>query len=257
MKILGVDFETQCADPQTTNVTEIGAALYHVGENLYYEAEQLSMLIHETTYPPQTEKIVELTGITDEMLREEGHPRMEGFARLLTLVNQADYVFAHNKSFDEVIFRAQCKKLNLGIPDVKWICTLTEINYPPQYTCKKLSHLAFEHDIPFDRASLHRAYDDVVLMMKLLAKYKLQDIIDFANEPWVYVQAIFPAPFESKIGFEVGKAKAFKLGFGWERARGDDREFPKRWVKRMKQRHHREFEIEAQRLGLVTKTLQA
>lgn len=252
MKILGLDFETQDDQAETTNVTEIGALLT---DNCFNELGRLSQLCWEPSYPPQTPEIVEITRITDDMLQKDGIPRREAFAQLLPLVEQADYVFAHKKDFDQVVFNSNCRKFGLPIPKKQWICTLTEINYPAKFRCKQLSHLAFEHRITFNPDELHRALDDVKLMMKLLAKYNLTDIITFANEPWVYVQAIFPAPFESKIGFEVGKAKASKLNFGWERARGDDREFSKKWVSRVKQRYLPEFKLKASNLALEIKVL--
>ena len=57
-------------------------------------------------YPPQTEKIVELTGISDEMLMREGKPRGQVFEEnLLPLVHSADIVMAHRTAFDWNLLR--------------------------------------------------------------------------------------------------------------------------------------------------------
>lgn len=252
MKLLGVDFETQCDDPETTNVTEIGALLT---DEAFNEVGRISQLCWESSYPPQTKEIVEITHITDEMLKANGVMRKGAFLELFSLVEQADYIFAHNKKFDETVFLSTCEKVGLNPPRKTWICTLTEVDYPAKFRCKQLSHLAFEHRVEFNPDNLHRAFDDVQLMMNLIAKYKIEDIIAFASEPWVYIQAIFPAPFESKIGFQVGRIKASKLNFGWEKAKGDDREFPKKWMKRVKQRFVQETQDKAQNLNLQIRVL--
>lgn len=261
MKILGVDFETQNDDTQSTNITEVGALLVECVQtsvdietaiitDSYHELDSLSSLVYAPTYPPQTEKIIEITGICDDMLKRDGADPKWALGKLNNLMQQADFIFAHNKRFDEVVYLSTCERLMLDPVRKPWICTLTEIDYAPKYRCKQLSHLAFDHDIVFDRSKLHRALDDVRLMMNLLAKYPLVDVLKYASEPWVYIQALFPAPFESKIGFEVGKAKAAKLNFGWEKAKGDDREFPKKWVKRVKERYVQKFRDEAEKLDL-------
>ena len=89
IRILGLDFETQNADPKTTNPTEVGAALYEVDieQNTWKKLFGFSQFIYEPHYPPQSQKIVELTGITDEILMSQGKPRKEVFERLLLPLN--------------------------------------------------------------------------------------------------------------------------------------------------------------------------
>ncbi len=260
MLLLGIDFETQSDDTANTNVTEVGALLVECthpeGENQTFRTvEELCTLVYEPTYPPQTQKIIDITAITDEMLKTKGVSNVMAFRALVPLIERADYVFAHNKKFDEPVFLSTCERYKIEAPRKPWICTFTEIDYPPQFRCKQLAHLAFDHDIVFDRKNLHRALDDVKLMMFLLAKYPIGDVLKYASEPWVYIQAIFPAPFESKIGFEVGRTKAAKLGFGWEKAKGDEREFPKKWVKRVKQRYADGLQADADLLDLKVRVL--
>lgn len=231
MKLLGLDFETQDDKPEITRITEIGAILTDTDDPGY--AKRLNVLCWDTSYPPQTEHIVELTGITDEDLKTKGISRERAFDELVPLVAQADIVVAHNKAFDQKVFEAEMTRQGRGQFSKQWLCTLTEIPYPEKYACKKLSHLAWEHDIQVDRRRLHRADYDVEIMLQLLHKYNLKDILAYAAESWEYLQAVFDAPW---VDGGVGKAKAQKLGYGWEKARGDDRSFPKKWVKRVKKR---------------------
>ena len=244
MLLLGIDFETQDDKPTTTNVTEVGASLWgcpsdgsgNIQEKHFTKIEGFSELIYDKAYPPQTEKILEITGITDQMLSEKGLPIHDVFVnQLLPLVHKADVIFAHKTAFDKTIFYAQCKKIGLVPPERTWICTLTEFNWPKKLTCHKLSHLAYEHSIYVDPATLHRAENDCDLMMKLITeKYNIKDIISYAAEPWVYLKADCAGPWVDG-GVQTGIAKG--LGFGWERCKGTDSPtWPKKWVGRWKER---------------------
>jgi DNA polymerase III epsilon subunit-like protein len=256
MLVLGIDFETQDDQAETTNITEVGAVLvsfepYALGE--YYERKQvIGQLCYESNYPPQKPEIVELTGITDDMLRADGHSKKEVFSMLLPLVEQADLVCAHNKKFDQAVFNAECRRQGIPIPDKRWLCTLTEMPYPAKYTCKKLSHLAWEHDIEVDRKSLHRAEYDVQLMLQLVLKYGLANVLAYADEPWVYFQAVIPAPW---VDQGIGKQKAQKMGYSWQSARHDERVFDKCWVKRVKASQVDSERSQAEKIGLSVRSI--
>lgn len=245
LKLLGLDFETQDDKPHTTNVTEVGASLWEEVESVsgwksYVKIEGLSKFCYESDYPPQTPFIVELTGITDEMLSTRGEPRTEVFVNyLFPLVQKADVIFAHKKSFDQTIFEATCKKFGLEPPRKEWVCTLTEVEWPKTLTCHKLSHLAYEHGIMVDPRTLHRAENDCDLMMKLITEnYNIQDILAYAREPWVYMRAEILGPWEGRGGDGgVQKGIASKLGFTYERCKGmETPSWTKTWVGRFKQR---------------------
>ena len=253
MLLLGFDLETQDDVVETTRITEIGAVLADFSKPFELNITKgYQTLCYEPDYPPQRADIVELTGITDARLKEAGIPRKDAFDVLFELVNEAEIIVAHNKNFDQKVFEAECRRQGRAIPTKRWLCTLTEVPYPDKYTCKKLAHLAWEHDVIIDRKKLHRADYDVLVMLNLLAKYDITSVITYANEPWVYMQAVFDAPW---IDGGVGKLKAQKLGYNWEKARGDDRAFPKQWVKRVKQRMVKEEQAKAEKLALLTRVL--
>lgn len=240
MKVLGLDFETQDADAKTTRVTEVGAALYEYNgksdpliANEWRKIEGFSSLCWEPDYPPQNPAIAELTGITDEMLKNDGKPRREIFARqLLPLVHDADIIVAHKISFDRTVLKSTAKLFDFQVPDREWLCTLTNFDWPKKLTCHKLSHLAYEHSILVDPATLHRAENDVDLMLRLLAKYDFEKVLAYAREPWVYLKAEIAKPWTDG-GVQSGIAKS--LGFSFERVKGvDEYEWPKKWVTRVK-----------------------
>lgn len=233
MKVLGIDFETQSLEPQT-RVTEVGAILYekNFGDIEFKKIGHVSALCYEPDYPPQTEAIVELTGITDHMLKESGETREFVFKnRLLPLVDLADVVIAHNANFDKRIFVDTCKHLGLQIPEKEWICTLTNFPWPKSITCHKLSHIAYEHSILVDPKTLHRAINDVALMMQVVACYDFESVLAYAREPWMYLHAQPLGPWLDS-GVQTGIAKSH--GFTWETVRGTDHKWPKKWVTRVK-----------------------
>ena len=239
MKILGIDFETQHDDAKTCPVTEIGAVLVEIDPNYLnppVELGRYSQIVYHPGYPPQTPEIVELTGLTDDILKAEGIEPKKAFPPLFPLVEQADIILAHNKKFDQTVYESATKRMKLDAPNKPWICTLVDVPWPARLTCRKLSHLAYEHGILIDPRTLHRAAQDVELMLKLvLGHYKIQDVLAYAAEPWIYLRADIPKPFGPTGDGGVGKELAKKKRFGWEKAPGTDEPvFDKAWVKRVK-----------------------
>jgi hypothetical protein len=234
MKLLGIDFETQSAEAKTTNITEVGASLYEEHEAGWKKVGSYSQLVYYPDYPPQEKFIVDLTGITDEMLKHEGQAPVGVLASLINLMDQADVIFAHNKAFDQTVFECTAKRFGMAIPKKEWICTLTEVPWPAKYTCKKLSHLAYDHGIIVHPDDLHRAEQDVDLMMQLiLTKYNVEEILKYAREPWVYMRADVVKPWEDN---GASKAIAQANGFSWEKVRHvDQHTFKGKWVTRVKE----------------------
>lgn len=234
MLVMGLDFETQDDQPKTTNVTEVGAVLYQVDleTNEFNKMVEFSHFCYEPEYPPQTEKIISLTGITDEMLKTFGKPREGVFRELMPMVRLADIILCHKISFDETILKATCEKFSIELPKKEFLCTLTNFPWPPNLTCHKLSHLAYEHDIPHDRKSLHRAVNDVDLMIQTIAKYNFKEVLEYARKPWIYFKATILEPWKDG-GLQASIAKSF--GFTFESVKGTDTpRWSKTWVSRTK-----------------------
>lgn len=127
MKILGIDFETQHDDAKTTPITEIGAILVEIEGKKWQELGRYSQLVYHPGYPPQTEKIVALTSITDEMLKADGIEPRAALPPLFPLMEQADYIVAHNISFDKTVLESICARLKLEYPVRPWICSYRDI----------------------------------------------------------------------------------------------------------------------------------
>jgi DNA polymerase III epsilon subunit-like protein len=240
MKLLFLDFETQSADPTTTNITEVGAqmVLLNPGEMPRVLCE-LSQLVYEDTYPPQSEEIADITGITDSMLKEKGLPPALAIGTdLASLIHSADYVLAHNAyGFDKIVYESTCARVGIEVvkPREGWIDTLVDVPYPKKFTCHKLSHLAFDHGVVANPEEMHRAIHDVRLLARFIYScYPMKTILEYRAIPWVYIFLKgVKGPWQD--GGETNNL-AKKLGFGWQQAKGDFNgpKFEKRWVKRVK-----------------------
>ncbi len=239
MKVAFLDFETQCADAAKTRATEVGVSLFNYENKKWTKETSFSSLMYEPDYPPQTPFIVELTGITDEMLKSQGKPRKEVFENgLLPILNAADVVVAHKTDFDWTIVKATCKLFDLKVPEKETLCSLTNFPWPKKYTCHKLSHLAYDHSILVDPATLHRADQDTDLLQLLMEKYDFDEVLAYARAPFVFLKAHTVGPWVDN-GEQTGIARS--VGFAWERAKGTNGPtFPKSWVGRFK-----EFQVES------------
>ncbi len=236
MRIGFLDFETNGL-PHTSDITEVGLVIYNLRAGMHAIESEFSSLVYENGYPNQTPQIIELTGITDEMLLTEGRSPVIVVSEIAALMETLDYAIAHNKSFDKGIVEDKFTKYGIKVPRAQWICSLHDIPYDKKYKCKKLSHLAYDHGILVDPSTLHRALDDVKLLARLiLEKYDIEKIVQYAKSPWVYLRCMASGPWIDG-GVSSGWAKA--NGYGWEGVKGTEEKYPKCWVKRIKK-----FELE-------------
>lgn len=235
MKVLFMDFETQSAEPATTKFTECGAILYSYEGGIWREEASFCELAYEPDYPPQSELIIALTGITDEMLRTAGRPRKEILDYgLLPLYRRADIVVAHKIFFDQTILESTCKLLGLPPPPIReQLCTLTNFPWPKTMTCHKLGHLGWEHGSETKAKDLHRADDDCRLLHWIVSQYDFDAVMAHARTPWVYLKADCAGPWVDG-GKQTGFAKT--LGFSFEKCKGTEGPmWPKKWVMRTKE----------------------
>lgn len=234
MKVLFIDFETNSPDAKTAHFTEVGLSLYDYHNKTWTKDMGTSCFAYEPEYPPQPEKIVELTGITDEMLKQYGSPRKDVIEMVKnTYMSRADIIVAHKIAFDKTVLFSSAKLFDIELPEKEWLCTLTNFPWPEKYTCHKLGHLGWEHDLDVKASTLHRAQDDVDLLQKLVAKYDFEKVLEYAREEWVYLKA--PEMIGPWVdgGKQTGIAKS--LGFSWEQVKGvEQHKWDKTWVTRVK-----------------------
>ena len=100
------DIETTGLDIDKDQIIEI-AAIRVIGGTV---GERFHTLI--TTEKPLSKKIIELTGISDELLMSSGVPLEEATESFLKFVS-SDIVVAHNASFDSEFIQAACEECDL------------------------------------------------------------------------------------------------------------------------------------------------
>jgi DNA polymerase III subunit epsilon len=118
-------------------------------------------------------------GISTERATQEGYPLKEVLLNFQTLIEQADYLVAHNMSFDEKIVGAEFlrNKMVDSIAPKKKICTMQSttnfcaIDGPYGYKYPKLSELHFKlFRTGFDEA--HNAAVDISATAKCFWELK-------------------------------------------------------------------------------------
>lgn len=235
MKFCAIDFESTGFDTSKERITEIGAILAGVQDNKLVPVndDEFSQLVYDSSYSAQTPEVVLVTGITDEMLRKEGISFVMAFNALVGYFEAyewPDFFLAHNKQFDESLFKAEMKRhkeeLLRTVPkdicervfDLPWLCSIKDIRHPDKFKSKKLAHLALDYGVPVDPRVLHRAVDDVRLLLLLAEKAVVnwESFFKSSKEPWILVRAQVPSPFGKGGDGGVGKDKARGLGFNWQ-----------------------------------------
>ena len=222
MKLLSLDFETTWTNPvnpKQCRVLEIGCVLYD-WENKK-PLKMMSEFIFEEDHPKSPPELVELTGITDDMRKEHGIKLKEGLTALNFLMDQCDYVIAHNgNDFDKVVLQSEIERGSFSfVMNKPWIDSKTDIPYPSSVKSHKLTHLCTEVG-EFVNPFSHRALFDALAVLKLVRRYDLNEILELAKQPTV--KCIASVGYERR---ELPKAR----GYYWD---GEN----KYWWKAMKEK---------------------
>jgi len=227
--VLGIDLEGINADLmnsgvnlQTDRVIEIGAVLWDW--TLSQPVKIYSELINEADRLPLSEEVVELTGITEQMLTSQWSAQgkkeiTQQLQILLPLIEKADYLMAHNgKNYDIPMLSALFERCELAFPDKVWIDTMTDIEYPRKIKIRSMSGL--EHAHGFINPFPHRAVTDVLSMLKVAANYSFDRMTKLAKSPIVRIVAPLSPPNWKKTeeveAFNIIKNKISKSRFRWD-----------------------------------------
>lgn len=237
--LLLIDFEATSVDAHTARITEIGAM---VTDESFNEPEaRMSQLVWESGYPALTPENIAVTGITQDMLSSEGISLDRATHILGNMVRGMDItgVIAYNRKYDETLFKAEMLRSGLSMDptmnmlmQLPWLCAMEDIESNYKFKSWKQMHIALEYGITVNPKLLHRAINDVELMRQILKESGTtpEKMWDFQKTPWIYIAADVKPPWTDD-GKSSSEAKS--LGFRWEQA-GDERKFPKTWVKRIK-----------------------
>lgn len=168
-EILIFDLETTGLDAHTNKIIEIGAILLKkTPQGVYSISEELNVLIKQSE--PLPSKIVEITGITDELLINEGISEEEAFRKFYELYNSEVLVVAYNISFDYAfineLFRRHLNDRTLFIPnDQLDVMAMYKDRHPFPH---RLESAVDKYNVV--NKSAHRASDDAKATLKVLVK---------------------------------------------------------------------------------------
>ena len=202
MIVLGLDVETTGLSPEKDDIIEIGAVLWDTRRGVPLVIENFGVKTDKVIAPV----ITNLTGITQQD-NDTYHQLDEEIAVTLEfLIDQADYLVAHNHQFDKKFLTAWIKKqgslYNSNMFDSKpWIDTQHDL--PPEAYGKSKSLTYLAADNGFVNPFAHRAVFDVLTMLTVLQKHIHN--VDLAKER-VYLEAVVT---------RAEKDKAKKEGFRW------------------------------------------
>ena len=180
-EFVAFDVEATGLSPERDRIIEIGAVRMRKGEIL----DRFSTFVDPECL--LTETIVELTGITDEMLVGAPSER-EAMTAFLDFCGGLPLI-AHNASYDLSMMKAACRRLNLPFAPTCVDTLGLAYDLLPQFTKRKLDVLAEYFELP-DFAH-HRATDDAVTcgllydrfarMLEARGVTRLKDVNDAAG----------------------------------------------------------------------------
>lgn len=171
-----LDFETTGLDPKEERLTQVSAIKYddRLGRGFY------------TTYinPGKKipEKLVELIGITDEMVKDAPSEK-EALTNLLEFIGDDSIVIAQNAPFDLGFLHHACERNNINNKAFDFYCTRTMSAIMLPGISHSLGDIVKLFDIELKKA--HDAYEDANATAKLF--FKLEEMakvfgINFLNK---------------------------------------------------------------------------
>jgi len=222
MILCGIDLETTGVEPEKSEITEIGWAIFDTNDWTKPLAMESKLCKIEGSVPAE---IVELTGITDAILARSGSPIEYVIGHLHGHLDHfgVEYMVAHNGTFDKDFLAHHSKVRGLPVIGREFIDSKNDIPFPKRIRNTNLVALAAEHGFlnPFPHAALF----DVFTMMKVLSNYDINEVLAYRAEPKIFLQAL--------VDYN-NRQLASKRGYKWQECEG--KTFDKSWVKAVKKR---------------------
>lgn len=209
-RILILDTETTGLKPdEGARVIEIGAVLFDVKQRDV--VAQVSFLL-----PSLTNEAEHINRIHPPLTMSAPDLSSELAKSFWAMVENADYVMAHNAAFDSQWFgEGGC----LSAMPLPWICSMEDVRWPRNTKRGRPSvvSLALDYGVPV--WSAHRALTDCVYLAEVMKREPdLERVLEHALEPRrIYISCL---PYELR-------QKCKDAGFVWNEI------VPKRWAKRM------------------------
>ncbi len=159
--MIAIDVETTGIDPEFDRVIEIGAVKKETGE-----------IFRTLIQPgrPLPERITELTGITDAMLKDAPSEE-DALAALLAFLGEDTVLLGHNVSFDHSFIVQAIRRCGYEVPRFSGVDTLKLSRVLcPELPSRKLSAMCEHFGLTNERA--HRAFEDAAVTAELYDRLK-------------------------------------------------------------------------------------
>lgn len=234
-RLLAIDIETTGLNWTRDKIIEIGWVIKdwrmpkHLATGNYFVKEP------DQDVFTVTKEITKLTGVTEAVWKAYADDLIIVAGRIGEDIRRfgVDYIVAHNGGdFDRPFLTEVYKRSAIddgGLFKTPWLDTRTDIQYPDSFGGRSLigvaANLGFLNPFP------HSALFDAATCLKVIDHFELPDIIERAASKWVFIEAI--------VTFN-DRQKAKDAKYYWEKI-GDKYNFPKKWVKRVK-----EIDLEAE-----------
>lgn len=179
MKVICFDTETTGVNPEQDNIIEL--ALYTVEDGEC--TEKYDRFIYHGE--PLDEKIVELTGITDQMLEDEGVLPSVVACDIIKRVTPGTVMIAHNTQFDlnfiyNLVQKYYPDKAEQLVEDVLWLDTLTIFKDRKSYPHKLINMVEYYE---LEDVEFHRAINDAQALYEcvLALRDERDDLKEYVN----------------------------------------------------------------------------
>lgn len=215
---LFLDVETTGLDTNEDKIIELAMVLfeYSLSSGVIYRIVEIFDEFEDPGSPLSPE-IIELTGITDEMVQG----KILDESKVRRFVDSASVIIAHNADFDRKVVENRFPFFQ----DKPWGCSLKQVPWKEEgIPNAKLEYLAYRYGFFFDG---HRASNDCLASIHILAQ-----ILPVTKQP--VFQALLKTARASTyriwaVDSEYGKKDLLKdRGYRWN---SGDNDKPKSWYK--------------------------
>lgn len=240
--ILGIDVETTGLDPEKDVITELGYAIYDTIKNIPLHMVNVHLKWAES--PGISPEIEAITGINQEMLDVFAADADTIFKGLMWAMSHCSMVLAHNAPFDKEFLENAFKRLGMEMPEMDWVDTSVDIDFPQHWKGRSLTYLAGEHG--FVNPFKHRALTDSLTMLKMTDTYNMYEVHRRSKLPSFKFIADLPKPWPPHDMRPKGKRLvdiAKGIGFRFESESKD-------WVRIVKEDEVEALKVECKKNGI-------
>jgi DNA polymerase III alpha subunit (gram-positive type) len=201
MIVAGLDIESTGLDKVKDRPIEVGVALWTT--KLSRSLDTRAFLV-QSDGVPVTDEITEITGVTQAMCNKFGYEQEEAYEETMYFVDRAEAIVAFNgRRFDIPMYHAWASRLKRKFPDKLLIDPFTDLPMPGQELITMCAKMGIYYDP-------HEAGADVSAMLRLMAKFPFEIVLERAQSPIVVVQSL-------QKRNENSKAKKHKFRWNPER----------------------------------------